>query len=73
MRCAGVWCRHFADDLRGTQARASTFAEPEWKEKALGKAVMFGYQVHTQINVLLVFTLTLTPACLKCVHTGSEH
>ena len=39
-------CRHFADDLRGTQARAGTFAEPEWKEKALGKAVMFGYQAR---------------------------
>lgn len=25
-------------------ARPSAFAQPEWKEKALGKAVMFGFQ-----------------------------
>jgi ATP-dependent RNA helicase DHX8/PRP22 len=36
--------RRLADDMRGSMARASTFAQPEWKEKALGKAVMFGYQ-----------------------------
>ena len=37
-------CRHLADDLRGSMARPSAFAQPEWKEKALGKAVMFGFQ-----------------------------
>ena len=51
--CCCLWrsrvgsCRHLADDLRGSMARASTFAQPEWKEKALGKAVMFGYHGRT--------------------------
>lgn len=43
-RCTCAPCRHLADDLRGTMARPSAFAQPEWKEKALGKAVMFGFQ-----------------------------